>query len=255
MPTDPKHGVWLPAGRDLTKPLRLILSRMGREVRSGYKNQRKPDLDKFRITLATAMFLPLQAYYARGGNRTMKDINNQLEAKKPKKKAVVIETGKKPKRVSQFNVLLPEVIESIRNHVFLFVDETIQTSKLQVDEAYDQTALDLADGISQGEATKSLNERIGKIFDDPMRAARIAQTEASRAMHNGQMLAAQQSGIVIGFKWLASSDACERCLKLDGQVRKIGQPFYVDPKGGPYAVVKHPPLHPHCMCAMTEELE
>ena len=67
------------------------------------------------------------------------------------------------------------------------------------------------------------------------------------------MMAAQEAGVE-RHTWLASSDACEKCLELDGKTVAIGEPFYVDPKGGPYAVCLHPPRHVHCFCSLVEDL-
>jgi hypothetical protein len=120
---------------------------------------------------------------------------------------------------------------------------------------YERTRAAIRAGVTGGEALKKITVRVGEIFNDPKKAQRIAMTETSRAMHAGQMQAAQESGIVKSLRWLASVDACDFCLELDGKEVPIGQPFDVNPKGGPYAAIYHPPAHPHCMCAAEEVIE
>ncbi len=62
-------------------------------------------------------------------------------------------------------------------------------------------------------------------------------------------MAAKDSGVVVGKKWLAKSDACKKfCKPLDGKVVGMDEPFDIQPKGGPYAVIMYPPYHPNCTC-------
>lgn len=73
---------------------------------------------------------------------------------------------------------------------------------------------------------------------------------SSRAMHGGSMLAAAESNVVTGKYFISSSDACDLCLSLArmGTI-DLDKPFYVHPKGGPYAVIMHAPAHPWCQCS------
>ena len=71
-------------------------------------------------------------------------------------------------------------------------------------------------------------------------------------MHGGARMAARESGVVTGFQWLASSDACETCLNLDGKQVKEGEPYLITSGKPPYNVIWHPPAHPHCFCDETE---
>lgn len=112
---------------------------------------------------------------------------------------------------------------------------------------------ELSAGLQAGEPVAAVAERIRQTGFSPRRAATIAQTESSRAMHAGQGVAARELGVT-HWTWLASSDACDICLSLDGKTVRIGEPFYVHPTGkAAYRVVEHPPAHPHCYCAATEE--
>jgi SPP1 gp7 family putative phage head morphogenesis protein len=119
--------------------------------------------------------------------------------------------------------------------------------------AVERVQEEIEEGVTIGETNDRIAERIGQIFNDPDRARRIAVTETARVMHAGQMAAAVESGVVSGMRWLASSDACERCANLDGVVVPLGKPFEISGVG-PYSRILHPPLHPHCMCTITEEI-
>lgn len=129
---------------------------------------------------------------------------------------------------------------------------------LRLDQALVQLHLELGQGVREGEVYARLTQRVLGIFNDPYRAARIGQTEASRAVHGGQLLLAQEAqeehDLKLRKRWLASSDACDACLKLDGKEVELEADFTVVSGAGPYRHVKHAPLHPHCMCSMTEVL-
>jgi Phage Mu protein F like protein len=154
-----------------------------------------------------------------------------------------------------FDLVNPRVAEAVRRLVFDFCQEALSTSTMRVDEALDELRAGLAGGLDRGEALKRLSARVSDIFGDPQRAFMIAATEASRATHAGQLLAAEESGVVGGLRWLSSSDCCDACAALDGRVVRLGEPFAVTGGKAAYATVLHPPLHPHCMCSVTEVLD
>lgn len=160
-----------------------------------------------------------------------------------------------PKLVSRFDLFNPKVLDAVDAAAFAFCRETMQTAAGDLGTVLGKLRTALKNGLSQGDATKILAVKVREIFASPMRAFRIAITESSRAVHSGQLIAAKESNVVKSKTWLASADACERCLELDGKNVPLGQPFYVDPKGGPYATVMYPPLHPNCFCAFTEEID
>lgn len=152
-----------------------------------------------------------------------------------------------------FDLFNPRVLDAVDRATYAFCRETTETATGDLATALDELREQMRLGLPQGEAVESLARRVRSIFADPMRAFRIATTEGSRAIHGGQMMAAEEAGVE-EHTWLASSDACDKCLDLDDKTVKIGQPFYVDPKGGHYAIILHPPLHPSCFCTTTEEL-
>jgi hypothetical protein len=155
-----------------------------------------------------------------------------------------------------FSVFNTEVADAARAAAWLFCSTTNATATTALASAVADAREALARGLEQGEALAVLTVRVQQHFGDPRRAATIAMTEASRAVHAGQQAVAEATGgIVTGKTWLASSDACERCLKLNGLTVPLNQHFAVDGGTGPYAVVEHPPLHPHCMCSTTFEVD
>ena len=152
-----------------------------------------------------------------------------------------------------FDLFNPRVLDAVDRAVLALCQDTLATASEQADEAVRQLRELLRQGMPRGEANALLAVKVRRIFDDPYRAFRIATTASSDVIHDGQMLAAKELGIR-KWSWLASSDACPLCLKLDGKTVDIGKPFYVDPRGGPYAVKTHPPAHPFCFCTATEEI-
>ncbi len=152
-----------------------------------------------------------------------------------------------------FDVFNPNVAEFIRNSTYAFVKSTLETAATDATKAYHQLRGALAAGLSGGEGTQEINRRVYRIFADPFRAQRIGQTEAQRACNAGSFMLAASTNLVTHTRWLASPDACPACLELNGQERELGKPYYVNPKGGPWAIILHPPKHPFCFC-VTEDL-
>ncbi len=90
-------------------------------------------------------------------------------------------------------------------------------------------------------------EAVGRIFDKPY-AADIAEEEATRLHHEGQIDAAKEAGRQT-HRWRTSFGACQFCLKLEavGPVA-IGQPFGTRSDG---VAIYTPPAHPHCLLPET----
>lgn len=151
----------------------------------------------------------------------------------------------------------PRVLESLENAIFSFCDTTLDTAITDAETAYGALRRQLKEGLSEGETNRELARRVQGIFGDQQRAGRIAITEASRAMHGGQLMLDRETGIVGGKKWLASSDACQACLAMAAKgTVDLEEPFFVHPKGNPaYRVVMYPPLHPHCFCSYTSVVD
>lgn len=158
-----------------------------------------------------------------------------------------------------WDVTNPRVRGQIERAAFDFCEATNQTTSLQLEDAVSRLREELIAGVvSRGESVASLTKRVNAIFDnaETWRARRIAATEASRAIHAGQEQAAIESGIVAGWEWLLSSDACPLCKRIaaeSGKVR-LGQPFAVIGDHPTYSQVRMPPGHPGCACTALEIL-
>lgn len=160
-----------------------------------------------------------------------------------------------------WNVANPKVRDAVQQAAMLFSEETNSTTTLKLDEAIRRLRSDLAEGILGPENTvPELTRRVGAIFDEAeqYRAERIAVTESTRAVHAAQRMAAIESGVVKGFRWLLSADACEICQQIaaehpDGIT--ISEKFDSIGDNPAYSDIYAPPAHPHCMCTITEILE
>lgn len=158
------------------------------------------------------------------------------------------------------SITMPKVKEAIAKLALKFSEETNETTSLSVNEAIAQVRDALqANLLTEEGAAVSLSQRIADIFDtaEKYRAERIALTESSRALHVGQRMSAIESGVVKGFKWLCSADACDECKQIAADhADGIDLNGHFSVKGdGPYDIVDEPPLHPYCMCTMTEILD
>ena len=209
-----------------------------------------PPLDDWAQPLAEAWAQLLTGYVTRGGDEAARRI-----ARLAGKKFTHWWRFKRGNLTAvAFDVLHPQVIEAVRRLALDLAFSTLATLRDDVDVALNAVRSLLGEGLARGEAVTALSRRLTKVFDDPVKAAAVAQTETSRAVHTGQLLAAKQSGVVTGKRWLASSDACAICLALNGKEVGLDEVFAVDAGGGPYARVDHPPRHPGCQCALTEVL-
>lgn len=196
---------------------------------------------------------PIFARYLIDGRNAM---NRRLEARQRKKSLFAIPFPfHEPEIDDQFDIYNPEAVNFIQQYTYTFATSTLNTTRMKLNNAYSKLQRELSQGIEQGESLRKVTADVMRIFRDPQRAMTIAASEVSRAYHAGQEIAAKQSGVVTGKKWLASSDACKECLSLDGKIVALGEPFTVLPGGGPYASVQFPPLHPRCMCSMTDVLD
>jgi hypothetical protein len=147
----------------------------------------------------------------------------------------------------------PSVLEAVDELALDFCRATLDTASRELGQALEDLREALRQGVKAGRLNEWLTRKVAEIFASTPRAYRIAQTEGSRAVHAGQLFTARELGATVK-TWLASADACDRCLELADVEKPLDEPFTVDPAGGPYAVVQHPPLHPHCLCTISEEV-
>jgi len=153
-------------------------------------------------------------------------------------------------------VFSPNVGEFVRQSAYNLAQSTLATAAKDAAEAVADLRGGLLAGLSSGETAQEINRRVYQIFRDPARAARIGQTESMRAMNGAAYLTAIDTGVITKTRWLASPDACDICLSLNGKERSLGEPFLILPRAKPpYNVVLHPPLHPTCFCVTTEIID
>lgn len=167
-------------------------------------------------------------------------------------KAVRLREYRKQLGIS-FDLFDPLVLRAVDKATLQFCEETNATAIGDLTTAIRKLRKLLKEGLEQGKAIAQLAREVKRIFTDPSRAFRIATTETSRAIHGGALLNAKESNLSLRKEWLASSDACELCLELNGVQKDLDEPFIVDGTG-PYANIMHPPRHPHCFCVMQEVL-
>jgi len=151
----------------------------------------------------------------------------------------------------QFDLFRPEVLDAVDHHTFQFARSTTETATRDLKQALQDLRKLYREGLPRGDAVAYLAKEIYKIFSHPYRAYTIATTETSRFVNMGSLMAAKANPVVTGKEWEASPDACKLCLKLSGRVKALDKPFFVDPNGGPYAVIQCPPAHPHCLLPET----
>jgi hypothetical protein len=154
----------------------------------------------------------------------------------------------------------PELKDAIQAAALALAESTNETTSLQLDEALKKTRQALLAGNTG--ATQSFSEitkAINAIFDmaSRSRARTIAVTESARGYHQAQETAAIKSGVVSGWKWLLSSDACPLCQTIARRAPyvRLGQSFAVIGDNPVYSQIKFPPAHPRCQCSMVEVLD
>ena len=107
--------------------------------------------------------------------------------------------------------------------------------------------------ITGGNTIAELTKRMSAVFENATkyRAKSIAITESSRAIHDAQILAADSTGLVSGFKYLLSTDACPICVEVEKSHPKTTMK---EARGqiGSYDSRTFPPVHPSCMCTIEE---
>lgn len=96
-----------------------------------------------------------------------------------------------------------------------------------------KTSLDL------GETTEEATARMQEIIGDPMRAERIANTEAVNAYNAGVTQYGEDSGAV-GMEW-EDAGATDECAEYSAEG--------VIPFDGDWDGLDGPPAHPNCLCA------
>lgn len=169
--------------------------------------------------------------------------------------------------VGEFSVTSSGVKEAIASAALKFAKSTNKTTSLKVNDAIAKVREALENNLlEQGSVASELVKAVNDIFDSGTKfgAERIALTESSRALHEGQAIAAKESGVVKGFEWLLSSDPCPICLgikakypngiKVDTTFGNVSDYSNSNPSSK-YDSIPHPPAHPYCQCTMVEIID
>jgi hypothetical protein len=158
-----------------------------------------------------------------------------------------------------WEVVNPKLSEAVDELSLKFARSTNETTSMELSAALDTLREELRQGLLEGDPVRLLTERVMGVFDraDKSRAITIAATEASRATHHAQVLAGEASGVVMGYRWLLSDDACEVCIAIAEANPEIepGGTFAKFGSNPEYSDVQFPPAHPSCQCSITEILD
>lgn len=155
----------------------------------------------------------------------------------------------------------PHIKEAIEKLAMEFALSTNMTTTKDISVAMQQLKTRLGDVMTGDENTiAELTKAVQGVFDlaEEVRAKRIAITESSRAVHVAQRMTGEKSGIVKGYKWLASSDACPICITIRDSYPDgipIGGTFAITSDNPIYGEIKEPPAHPNCQCTMVENID
>lgn len=158
-----------------------------------------------------------------------------------------------------WNVTNPLVKEAIEKAAFAFAESTIHTTTESLNVALSNLRESLGDGLNEGERINQLTTRVNEVFENLSsdRAFLIATSEASRSHNAGTKMAAIESGVVKGFRWMLSAEPCEECIAMKDVEIGLTESFGTREasEGTPYHDIPHPPLHPMCRCAIEPVLQ
>lgn len=250
----------LPQGEPIRRELRVVFEAQRREVlafldpalgKSGRRMRRKdqriggnlpdgwPEFRLGNLAMSERMTPLLSAYWDKAGRawRASHDLDPDA-----------------------WQVVNPHLRSKIEQAALVFCEATNNTTSLALADALGLTRQELIAGLfTAGEAIPKLVKRVNKVFDlaARWRARSIATSEASRAVHAAQETAGTEAGIVAGWEWLASSDACPLCLRIEADCKfvRAGEAFAVVGTHPTYSQVRFPPGHPGCQCSMVEVLK
>jgi|GEM_PF-1144560 len=153
----------------------------------------------------------------------------------------------------------PEMGGYVRSH-------TMKFAKAVNKRTHDELRKLLSDGIDNELPLSDIRSGIEDLFNgyEDYRVDRIARTETARAFVGGERQAYRDSGVVEKLVWLASADACEFCLSINGKTVSVNSDFF---KQGSqimladgrtmdldYTDVEGPPLHCHCRCDIVPQI-
>ena len=241
---EPENTYGLPTGKPLAAKLRSWMDKQRKEVLGTVPPTlvdlptHFPSLTDYDDPMARAMTPVLASYWDESGRETRARLGLDPDS---------------------WEVVNPKTRAKIEGQALNFCRATNETTSKSLQEALATLRAELVAGIvTKGESLDELTARVNAVFDkaERWRARRIAATEASRAVHAAQYESAVESGVVAGFEWLLSGDACPLCQMVATQCRMVpaGRAFAEVGDNPAYSRIQHPPLHPSCQCAMIEVL-
>lgn len=145
-------------------------------------------------------------------------------------------TNMNPQKAAELNIdwnLIPsDAIAAVEKHVGKLIKGIDATTLADVQRI-------IAEWLESGEPLSELTRQLEPIFDDPVRAARIAQTESSAAYNQGAITRWADAGVTkMKFKTVQDTRVCAECKPLAGEIGTIE-----DGWDGVFI-----PVHPGCRC-------
>lgn len=138
--------------------------------------------------------------------------------------------------VIDWDLLSDEALDFVQNYVFDLISNLNDTTLKDVQQVFDAW-------LESGEGLDALTEQIEGIFNNPVRARMIAQTESTRAYNEGSRIrwaAANVSKV----RWRTVNDdrVSDICRELSGKVGTVDRGFY----SRVLNEYVHPPAHVNC---------
>jgi hypothetical protein len=224
------------------------LDTLGQRWLAGVKAERIAvdwDDDTDDAALVRRVFPILSALWDDAGEKATKKTNK-----------VRVKAGLDPRI---WDVKDPNVRGKIETAALDLAQSTRETTEMEFGVAVEMLRRELAEGIvDRGESVAKLTKRVKSIFTNAEtdRASRIAQTETIRAVHAGQVKSDEESGVVVGYRWLTSTSPCSVCSDLGGMKPvRMGGKFATVGTHRTYSHIYHPPAHPRCVCSLVAVLD
>lgn len=234
----------LPDGTEIAVKVRQVFDAQMAEVIAGIDKHMKAqpgDADK----------LPPLVGLEKWDTTLSKEVAPTIEAIMAKEgKNLLLRVNPTPSVLAVFEKNIPQ---AAREATMRFAHSTNVTTAMELEAAKEMLRMEITDGLIEGDTRNELIKRVQDIFHkgNTVRAEMIAQTEASRAAHTGELMGAKESGVVSRKFWLLSADACPVCQEIhtehpDGlPLDKTFAEF-----GGEYGSIAGPPGHVNCQCSL-----
>jgi hypothetical protein len=242
LPEDHEDNTYgLPGGAPIRRTLRRFFklqlrrivgfaAKIGAEIPARF-----PSLADYNDPMASAMTPIMGVYWDRAG----KALNGRL--------------GLDPE---EWRVTDPNLHKAIARQSYRFCAATNATTDLKLHDALVELRHQFHAGlVTRGETVEQLTKRVQSIFKaaSDSRARMIAQTEASRAVHEASEMSAIASGVVSAKKLLLSANSCPVCVAVARRAESVplGGSFGTVGHSSTYSDIRMPPIHPHCRCSVA----